>query len=190
MRLKKCPFCCSNDLYVTLNELHLNEFVRCKSCGARGPVSINPIKDWNKRLRRAKTVTQLAKKATQLIQLRARLEETDQNGYGKCVSCGEVKEWCQLNGGHFEAKGRTYNAASVDRNNVHNQCVFCNNGKSGASAGYGIYMLERYGKAEIERIFLLSKQQGTREMFEASIERDRKICRELAKTKNFKVNIP
>ena len=129
-------------------------------------------------------------RACGFIQLYARLLETDENGYGKCCSCGEVKSWGDLHGGHFQAKGVNYNAACLEEDNVHAQCSTCNTYRQGNPAGYGQYMLDRYGNDVIEYIKQKSYEildiEEVREM--ARIYKQK--CKDLVKDKNFPVKVP
>jgi hypothetical protein len=130
----------------------------------------------------------LAKEACRLAQLRARLAETDENGRGRCWSCGEFFEWGQLEGGHFEPKGRHYNGACLDPRNIHIQCSACNRFERYRS-NYSANMIRRFGEAILETLFLLAKKFHDREYFQEAIPRLKEECREIAKTKNFEVRI-
>ncbi len=128
--------------------------------------------------------------ACRLAQLLARLRETDCNGRGRCVSCGKLLEWGDTQGGHFQAKGRNYNAACLMPENVHVQCCRCNLTLMGASAGYAQWMYATYPEEVIEAIKKKSFEVSEREEIEDKITQMRKECRELAKKKNFRVSIP
>ena len=130
-----------------------------------------------------------AARVCKLIQLYVRLLETDENGYGKCCSCGYVKSWGELNGGHFQPKGRHYNAAAFEEDNVHIQCITCNLFLQGNPAGYSAYMLAEHGLEVMEHIKMLSyKHLETDEIHELGKIYKAK-CMELAKTKNFEVKV-
>jgi hypothetical protein len=129
-------------------------------------------------------------RACKLVQLYARLLETDENGYGKCCSCGEVFGWDFLHGGHFQPKGRHYNAASYEEDNVHIQCATCNTYRGGNPAGYSKFMLDNYGEDVIEYLKLESyKTPETEEVREIARIYKQK-CKDLVNDKNFQVRIP
>ena len=130
------------------------------------------------------------KTACQLAQLKAKLLGTDANGYGRCVSCGEVKPWDKLHGGHYQPKGVSYNGACLDERNINPQCSTCNTFMGGNPAGYMEFMITEYGDGIGEELFLLSKEVSDIEYARQFIVECREECRELAKEKNFKVNIP
>ena len=87
-----------------------------------------------------------AARTCRYIQLYVRLLETDDNGYGYCCSCGQSLPWDQCQGGHFQPKGRNYNAAAFEEDNVHVQCATCNTYRGGNPAGYVSFMLGNTAK--------------------------------------------
>ena len=136
-----------------------------------------------------KSKTSIAKKACQQIQQYARLSETDENGYGVCVSCGETKHYSECDGGHFQPKGRDYNAACIDERNVHMQCKRCNGFMAGNPAGYADWMTIEYGELILSDLFHLSKKPGEREKMQEAYDKYRALNKELAKTKMFEVRL-
>ena len=129
-------------------------------------------------------------RACKIVQLYVKLLETDENGYGKCCSCGEVKAWGNLHGGHFQPKGRNYNAACLEEDNVHIQCETCNIYRQGNVAGYSQYMQANYDNEVIEYLkkksYEIQDIEDTRET--ARIYKQK--CKDLAKQKNFEIKIP
>ena len=130
------------------------------------------------------------RKACEVAQCLAKLLETDENGYGKCKSCGEMKQWGELQGGHFQPKGNSYNGACLDERNIHIQCSGCNLFKGGNPAGYLKFMIEEYGEDIGEELHLLSCQTSDTEFAYQFIIEGRAKCRELAKDKSCHVRIP
>jgi hypothetical protein len=131
-----------------------------------------------------------AARACQFIQLYVRLLETDDNGYGYCKSCGKMLTWQESNGGHFQPKGRNYNAAAFEEDNVHLQCETCNCYRGGNPAGYYEYMLKTYGKKAIAEIKQLSYKTLDNTEIREIAKLYKQKCKDLAPKKNFKVNIP
>jgi len=127
--------------------------------------------------------------ACKYIQLYVRLLETDENGYGTCCSCGKLLTWAETQGGHFQPKGRNYNAASMEEDNIHLQCSKCNLYMGGNPAGYIEYMLKNYDEKTIDRIKQLSYQTLDCNQIDEIAHIYKQKCIDLAKTKNFKVNI-
>lgn len=130
-----------------------------------------------------------AKRACNFIQLYARLLESDENGYGYCCSCGQMTPWGSSHGGHFQPKGRHYNAACLEEDNVHLQCDTCNTYRQGNNAGYAQYMQDKYGKEVIEYLKLQSYKTLDIEEVREYARIYKQECKDLAKTKNFEVRI-
>jgi len=130
-----------------------------------------------------------ASKACRYIQLYVRLLETDKDGFGVCCSCGQTFSFSQLQGGHFQPKGRNYNAAAFDTRNIHVQCSLCNLYRGGNPAGYAAYMLTSYSQAVIDEIKCLSYKYLDCNQIDDIAREYKQKCVELAKSKSFKVNI-
>lgn len=83
-----------------------------------------------------------------------RRKDADWRGYVACCTCGEVKHWKKLQGGHF-IPGRT-NGILFEDQGIHAQCYSCNMYKSGNPRKYDIYMRKRYGQRVINKLDKLS----------------------------------
>lgn len=91
-----------------------------------------------------KTIAGLVEEAAALLQRIRRLEEADENGNCRCVSCGTVGYWKMLQGGHYIPRGKT--ATKLVEHNINPQCVSCNHfRKEEAKCRYAIWMIETYG---------------------------------------------
>jgi hypothetical protein len=128
----------------------------------------------------------LATRATKLAQTLARLQETDEDGWGVCISCGQAVHYKEANGGHFQPKGRHYNGTCIDPENIHLQCVECNLSRGGNPAGYAKAMLKEYGEKKLEELQIKSKRiKLTAEDFMAYIEETAPLVRRLKNEKAF-----
>ncbi len=94
-----------------------------------------------------KTVSQLKKDVWKVfsyyIRLRDCLFTTGTTTHGRCVSCGKLCEFSQLQAGHF-VPGRTNNIL-FDEEIVHAQCSYCNNALEGNHHNYRKTILDLYG---------------------------------------------
>jgi 5-methylcytosine-specific restriction endonuclease McrA len=88
------------------------------------------------------------KKAHELLQRLVRMKASDDNGYAECVSCGVVKHYKQMDGGHFIS--RTYSFHSLREENIHPQCKTCNRFFSKSHDDYRRYMVDMYGEDFVE----------------------------------------
>jgi len=67
-----------------------------------------------------------------------------------CVTCGGPAE----NAGHF-IHGVTLTKLYLEPKIVHSQCISCNLYLSGNLAKYTIFMIDKYGREEVERLLAL-----------------------------------
>ena len=134
--------------------------------------------------------TNRIKLACTLVQLYARLRDTDNNGNGRCCSCGKQLTWGEGQGGHWHPKTRGYNAACLIRENVNMQCSTCNLYRQGDIANYTQHMISMWGPDVIEGIRAVSHQTLDKDKVEEQIVVLRGMCKLLAQKKNFTVKVP
>ena len=104
------------------------------------------------------TIAGLVEKAAVLLQKIRRLEEADENGYCRCVSCGKVEHYKDMDGGHYIPRTRT--ATKLVEHNINPQCKGCNGfRKEEAKCGYAIWMIETYGYEYVKWLEAESKKQ-------------------------------
>lgn len=96
----------------------------------------------------------LRAKCLRQFQLLRRLEEADDNGFCECVTCGEVRHYTTVHGGHFVPKGKS-SFYAFDSDNVWPQCPACNlyGMKHGTAAQvYTLYMIRKFGKRHVDNM--------------------------------------
>jgi len=94
----------------------------------------------------------LRAKALKTLQKLSRISAADDNGYCKCVSCGKLDHYKNMDGGHWIPKGSSSRWA-LDESNVNPQCRGCNafSMKHGsAAAQYTLWMIDWIGKDQVE----------------------------------------
>ena len=85
-----------------------------------------------------------------------RLRLADAQGNVRCVSCGVLKHWKQMQAGHFQK--RHYLATRWHPENVNPQCPGCNVFKGGNYAAYAAWGVDRYGMDWPARMVSLSQE--------------------------------
>ncbi len=96
----------------------------------------------------------LRKTALELIQLLARISAADDNGYCKCVSCGIIKHYKEMDGGHYIPKGAS-SYWSLKLENVHPQCKGCNGfgmRHGTATQEYTKWMIDHYSRDFVDQM--------------------------------------
>jgi hypothetical protein len=107
-----------------------------------------------KRKPKVKSSKVLRQECLKAIQRLCRLAAADDDGNCACVSCGVVKHYSQLQGGHWLAKGSSsFWALRIE--NVHPQCQSCNmwGMRYGSAAQqYTLWMEDMYGRDFVDEM--------------------------------------
>lgn len=77
------------------------------------------------------------------------------DGWGKCCSSGRLISYEQGDAGHFI--NRKWRSTRWHEENVHFQSIADNRFNEGNSAGYALFMIEKYGKERVEYLLALSR---------------------------------
>lgn len=85
-----------------------------------------------------------------------RLRDSDEKGYGKCITCGKLCSYREADCGH--GVGRIHKATKFDERNNHLQCRRCNYYGAGEQAIYKEEVEKRYGKGTWDELVLKSRQ--------------------------------
>lgn len=96
----------------------------------------------------------LRAKALKTLQKLSRISAADDNGYCKCVCCGKLEHYKNMDGGHFIPKGSSSRWA-LEESNVHVQCKKCNlygMRHGSAEAQYTLFMIDWVGKDQVEHM--------------------------------------
>ena len=78
---------------------------------------------------------------------------------GQCFTCGTIKEWKQMDAGHFIPAGQSPPPLYFDERNVNCQCTSCNRFKHGNLSVYGLRLTQRYGSEILETLFELKRNK-------------------------------
>lgn len=105
--------------------------------------------------KKTKSIKTLKAKAWKLFSEYIRRKYADENGMVKCCTCDHFAHWKQMQAGHF-IPGRC-NSILFEENGVHPQCRKCNYNE-GNGPEYYVFMLNKYGQEEIDRLRNLRHQ--------------------------------
>lgn len=100
--------------------------------------------------RKKKSIAAVSNDAAALLQKLVRVKAADMSGYCRCVTCGRVEHYTDMDGGHFIS--RTWTATRLMEKNIHPQCKRCNGYLRGNMIAYTLYMVETYGKDFVEEL--------------------------------------
>ena len=79
-----------------------------------------------------------------------RLEEANDDGYVRCISCGKVMHWKEAQGGHYIR--RTCQATELEKDNIWPQCPQCNCQRNGNPIPYRYNLVRMIGAERVQRL--------------------------------------
>lgn len=94
-------------------------------------------------------------KADKWFSIYIRLRDSDENGIGKCCTCGVMKPIKQMDCGHFIK--RQHMATRYSEMNCAIQCKRCNAFEQGRDLDFEKYLKNRYGEEDIEILKIMKK---------------------------------
>jgi len=118
-----------------------------------------------------------------------RLSQTDNNGYGKCISCNKIKSYSDLDCGHYV--NRKHMSLRYSEINSNIQCISCNRFDEGNSIGYTLGLTKKYGTGIIDKLIISKYSQNKFTEFELIelIRHYRKLNKKLLTEKNFTIKL-
>ena len=141
-----------------------------------------------------KSYSQLHKTSKRWFNQFIRLRDTDDNGYGNCISNGQRLKYGtkQAQAGHFFPGGQFKNL-EFNEDNVHLQSLSDNYYGHSQGAMYSVNLLSKIGQERFLKLQQLA-QQSKRNLFKEDrflmidiIETYKLKVKELSKSKNFKI---
>lgn len=96
------------------------------------------------------TIPILQQRLDQVFSEYIRLRDANENGFCKCVTCGSMWRWQDLQNGHYI--DRRHIGARYDERNCNSQCSSCNIGLRGNLDKYKRAIIEKYGVKVLEEL--------------------------------------
>lgn len=127
----------------------------------------------------------MIEKIDKIFSIYIRLRDTNDYGYGNCITCGKLFKYDEMECGHF--RSRRNMATRWNVGNAHAQCIECN--RKGDIAAYMIAMINLYGMGKASDIIEMSKisPKFTSSDYDGIYRYYRTLVAELLKGKMFKV---
>ena len=105
---------------------------------------------------KARSLSSLEKTADKWFSLYIRLRTADENGMVKCVTCGKVAHYKEMDCGHFVT--RNHKATRYREDNCHVQDTSCNQFKKGEQYLHGQYIDLKYGEGTADFLIHLGNK--------------------------------
>lgn len=96
-----------------------------------------------------------------------RLRDADKNGYVRCISCGKVNHWKEVDCGHYV--NRKHLSTRWHEKNCNAQCRACNRFDEGNMLGYHRGLVKKYGEKVIEELDVMRHQTSKLSDFEGQL---------------------
>lgn len=107
--------------------------------------------------KKKKSLAGLLDQVAVALQKVVRLEGANSQGMCRCVTCNKFEHWKEINGGHFIPRVKT--ATKITRENIHPQCVSCNQYRAEeAKIYYYKFMVNKYGQSFVDELVQKSKE--------------------------------
>lgn len=152
-----------------------------------GPKSLNRKKIVDKALKKEKSVAVLKGELQEIFNTYIRYRDTKYDKgqpYFICISCNNPKPLDQMNAGHFWPVGG-HEAVRYDEDNVHGQCIHCNNFASNGVVmqKYQINLVKRIGHEKFTTLSLrrFNKSKMMRFELQLLIDEYKTKCQQLKK---------
>ena len=103
--------------------------------------------------KKPKSIAKLGDECAVLLQKLVRMKAADYDGSCVCVSCGAVKHWKEMQGGHFIARGNK--ATKLMEENINPQCPGCNcfgMRYGDAEKQYTVWMIDTHGRDFVDEM--------------------------------------
>lgn len=104
--------------------------------------------------KKTKTLPKLIKECQEICNKYIRLRDS-QNGYFKCISCGQIKNYYEMQAGHFHEVGKS-SGLRFEPDNIHGECSGCNLFDQDHLINYTINLKNKIGAArfdELQRVY-------------------------------------
>lgn len=101
---------------------------------------------------RKKSQKTLIRKLDEVFSRYIRLRDADEHGYIRCISCGKIHHFSEMDCGHFI--NRSHMATRYDEQNCNGQCRSCNRFDEGNNIGYTRGLIAKYGPQVIDLLYI------------------------------------
>jgi len=86
-----------------------------------------------------------------------RIKYSMSNGYCRCISCGHIHHWKDIQNGHYMS--RRYLSTRWSEDNCRPQCVACNIFNQGNAQAYRVALVKEIGEQRVNLIEARARQE-------------------------------
>lgn len=97
----------------------------------------------------------LVKKLDRVFALYIRLRDAMPNGYVRCISCGNIKSFEEVDCGHYHS--RVHMGTRFDEENCNAECQYCNRFSADHLDKYAINLVKKIGQSRFDMLRVKAK---------------------------------
>lgn len=122
----------------------------------KSPLNPQSVKKKKPKTLKSKLIEQLDAEFSKYI----RLKYSDQNGYCRCISCGKIVFWKEIQNGHYMS--RRYFSTRWSEDNCRPQCVACNMFNQGNIQMYRRGLIKEIGEQRVDLVEAMARQSTSK----------------------------
>ena len=100
--------------------------------------------------KRKPSIKTLKRKLDDVFSIYIRLRDSDDKGFCRCISCGKIQHWKDVDCGHYV--NRSHMGTRYSERNCNAQCRSCNRFSEGNNIGYTRGLIRKYGIKVIDEL--------------------------------------
>ena len=139
--------------------------------------------------RKSNSQSTLIRKLDKVFSLYIRLRDAMPSGYVKCISCGQIKRFDDVDCGHFHSRRNM--STRYDEENCNAECRYCNRFSADHLIGYQRNLIQKIGQGHFDLLNVRAHSAKHYMDFELDgmIKHYTKEVKRLSTLKGIKVNI-
>lgn len=101
-------------------------------------------------MKKVASIKTLKRKLDEIFSTYIRLRDSDNNGLCRCISCGKIHNWKEVDCGHYV--NRSHTGTRYSERNCNAQCRSCNRFDEGNNIGYTKGLIAKYGMGVLSEL--------------------------------------
>lgn len=116
------------------------------------------------------SIKTLKNKLDSVFSIYIRLRDSNEKGYCRCISCGKIEHWKDVDCGHYV--NRSHMSTRYSERNCNAQCRKCNRFDEGNNIGYTRGLISKYGLKVIAELDVLKHSSSFMTPFDYQVSID------------------
>lgn len=140
------------------------------------------------RKKKKPSIKTLTNKLDRIFSEFVRLRDSDSKGYCRCISCGKIQYWKDVDCGHYVNRGHM--STRYSERNCNAQCRYCNRFDEGNNIGYTRGLIGKHGVKVLSELEIKKHSMSKLTVFDYEIMIDHYIkeVKKLKENKSLRIN--